>query len=210
MTSLVSGRDDAAVVAGVADVYAGSNGAEQGIGENLGVGRLVAALGGIVHDDSWLVLVDEQAELVSCGTLVVDFNRKCAAKLTLNAEAVLINVRTAKVLVFGAETHQADLVGLADILYERNVLIETDGIGEFSTWIGCSLWLRNAGYLRGSNVKGRIQGHIRRDIVENLVIADAESAADDGFVIAKHRGRDARGVSETEDGSDVVLIYVRP
>ncbi len=169
---------------------------------------VVAAESRIVHRDSGLVVVDEQTKLVGGRPLIVDFNGKCTAKLALDTEAVLINVRTAKVLIFGTETHQADLVWLADVLYERNVLIETDGIGEFSTWIGWSFGLCNAGYLRGCNVKGSVQGHVRRDIVENFVIADAKSAADHGFVIAKYRRRNARGVSETDDGSDVVFVYV--
>src|SRR5258705_8241484 len=125
MTSLVSGRDDRAAVVGVADVHAGSNGAEERVRENLCVRRLIPAQGGIIHDHGRLILVDEQAELVSGGTLVVDFNRECAAKLTLNAEAALINVRTAKPLIFATETHQAHLGGLPECRHRRNVLIWT-------------------------------------------------------------------------------------
>ena len=83
---------------------------------NVGGFGIAAAPGGIIHDDRWLVLVDEQAQLVACRTLIVDFQRERAAKLALNAKAVLIDVRTADVLIFGADAHQADLVLLADIL----------------------------------------------------------------------------------------------
>src|ERR1700731_4262378 len=124
MASLVSGRDDAAAVVGVADVHAGSNGAEQWVREVLDVRRLVAAPGGIIDRDRGLVVVDEQAQFMSGGTLVVNFNRKRASKLPLNTQTVLIDVGAAKVLIFGAETYQANLVGLADVLNEGNVLIE--------------------------------------------------------------------------------------
>src|SRR5437899_1664948 len=72
VTPLVSDDGNGAVVVGVADVHAGSNGAEQWIREMLDVGRLIAAHGGIVDHNGWLVLINEQAELAGGGTLIVD------------------------------------------------------------------------------------------------------------------------------------------
>src|SRR5260370_3636682 len=117
MASLVSGRDEAGVVIGVADMHTRSDGTKQGVREVLNVAGaerlagVVAAESGIVHRNRRLIQVDEQAQFVSGGTLIVDFNGKCTAKLALDTEAVLINIRTAKVMVFGSETHQSDPVG---------------------------------------------------------------------------------------------------
>src|SRR4029077_15627891 len=111
MASLVSGRDDGAVVIGVAEIHPRSDGTKQGVREVLdvaGAERLagvVAAESGIVHSNRWLILVDEQTQLVGGRTLVVNFERECTAKLALNAEAVLIDVRATKVLIFSAQTY---------------------------------------------------------------------------------------------------------
>ena len=105
MAALVPSYRHRAIVVRVAYTYACSNRAEEGIGEHLGVRCLVASLSGVVHRDLWLVSVDEQPQLVTGRTLIVDFQRECAAKLTLNTEAILVNVGAAQTLVFRTESN---------------------------------------------------------------------------------------------------------
>src|SRR4029077_6999503 len=76
-----------------------------------------------------------------------------------------------------------------------------DGIREFAR-------LRRASRLRCGQIERRIQRHIGRDIVENLVIAHSESATDYGLVVAKHGRGKPRGVRKTENGSEVVFVHI--
>src|SRR5260221_1165393 len=149
-----------------------------------------------------LVLVDEQTQLVGGRTLEIDFERERTPELALNAEAVLVDVRATKGLIFCTQTYYADLVGFANVVHERNVLIEPDPIGELIPVLGSGTTLRCG------QVVGRIKRHVRRDIVENLVIAHAESTAEHGLVVSKNGTGEPRGIGKTDDGSKVVLVRV--
>src|SRR5437870_13761111 len=105
LAALVPSYRHRAIVVRVDYTFACSNRAEEGIGEHLGVRCLLASLSGVVDRDLWLVSVDEQPQLVTGRTLIVDFQRECGAMLTLNTEAVLVNVGDAETLVFRTDSN---------------------------------------------------------------------------------------------------------
>src|SRR6267378_5958754 len=101
VASLIPGRGDGTAIVGIADVHASSDCAEKRVRENLIVWRTFCKmLSRILYHWRRLVLVDEQTQLVGGRTLVIDFEREGTPELALNAEAVLVDVRATKVLIF--------------------------------------------------------------------------------------------------------------
>ncbi len=202
MARLVFRGGDHAVVIRIADVLAGADGAESRIRVDLHVGRLVAAHGRIVDDHLRLVLVDEQSQLVAGAALVIHFQRKVVANPALDSEVVLVKVSAADVRVLGAEADQADERLATGIeLHQRNILIETGRPGELSR-------LRHAGCLGGAQVVGRVQSHVGGNVVEDIVVADAESGANHRVVVAEQLLRETRRVGHSDYRREVVLVGV--
>ncbi len=101
---IFSGKDDAVIV-GVADVFARADGPEEGVWVDLFVWKLVAALGGVIHDHPGLVLVHKQTQRVAVRSLIVHLERESRTYSPLDSQAVLIDVRAANVLIFGAQAN---------------------------------------------------------------------------------------------------------
>src|SRR5262249_30089957 len=132
------------------------------------------------------------------------------SQTALNAEAVLIEVRAADVRINGAEAEHADGRPAdasndgplpAEIRNQRHVLREADRPGEFAR-------LRVVSGLGGQQVGWRIDSLIGRDVVENLVVPDAEAAANHRLVFAEELFAEAGRPGEAQDRSDVVLVGI--
>src|SRR6266480_2391563 len=201
MPPLVPGRHHRAVIVRVANILASSDRAEEWVWVGLHVWRLVAAPGGIIHGHVWLVVVYEQTQLVAGRSLIVHLQRKGGTQSPLDSQAVLLDIRAANILIFGAETHQANRVGQANILDQSHVLVEADGPWEFAAVI-C------AGVLGSRQIVRRVQPHVRWDVVENLVVTHAEAAANYRVVLTEQPSREPWRVGKPKHGGEIVLIGV--
>src|SRR6266446_410294 len=202
MAPLVPGRHYHAVVVRVAEVLASSHRAEERVREDLLIwGTLFKVFGGVPHDDGRLVLVHKQTKPVGVRSLIVDLQGKGGTQSPLDSQTVLIDIRAANVLIFGAETHQTNLVGHANILDQRYILVKTDGPGEFVAAICASV-------LSSRQVERCVQSHVGRDVVENLVVAHAEAAAKYRGVLTEQRPCEPWRVGKSKYRREIVLIGV--
>src|SRR5205085_4604672 len=88
---LVAGRQDHTVVIGIHDVGAGVDGVEGAVRKH--------ARGTYVG----LVFVDENAQLMAAGALVVRFQRKLVSDAALNSEVVLEYIGAADIRILRAQ-----------------------------------------------------------------------------------------------------------
>src|SRR5207249_3877755 len=114
-----------------------------------------------------------------------------------------IDVRVTQVRILSAKADQPAggraRALFADVGDQRNVLVKPDRIGELAG-------LRDAGTLIRGQAVGRVQSHIRRNVVKDLVVAYTESGADHRAILAEQRSGEARSVGNPKHGSHVVLI----
>src|SRR5262245_3820072 len=101
--------EDHAVVVGIALRRAESDCAIAIEREDLLIRRNGAALIRVIADDTRLLGVHEDPQLVAGATLIIDFDREVIAELALNAEVVLIEVCAADVRIDRVESEHADL-----------------------------------------------------------------------------------------------------
>src|SRR5437762_4062694 len=130
-------------------------------------------------------------------------NRENGGKPPLDAETVLVNVGAPQIRIFSVESEQpaGRRAGTlpAEIGYERHGLIVPDRPWELSGLRDiCSLG-------RGQSV-WRVQSHVSRDIVEDLVVPNAESKTNYCVIVAEQRGGKSRRISHAQNRSKVILI----
>src|SRR5206468_3141516 len=107
-------------------------------------------------------------QLVTGGSLIVHFQREFLAQPALDPEVVLVEVGATDVRIFGADAEQSDH-GSAGTLFANvgnqwHILVQGCGIGELPR-------LRSAVALVGGERIGRIQAHVRGNVVEYVVVS---------------------------------------
>src|SRR5215831_4821940 len=202
---LIPRREHHAVVVRVAATHAGGDRGEERVREKLFVWGLVTAKSRIADNDARLVLIDKRSQLVTSRSLVVHLQRKIPADPPLDAEIVLIDVSASQIWIFGVETEQTTCRRTrtlsAEVRDQRYGLIESISPREFSG-------LSHVFPLLGSKRVRSIQAHVRRNIVEDFVIAHAEAKTNHRVVVTEQRSRESRCVCKAKNRGEVVFIGI--